>query len=95
LSRGLQLGLPRRFKLRLPYLFLPFGFPASGFQSRGLSPFHFLPSGLSLRLLVLSCPLLSQRFATQTLLPRTLLTFGLYSRRFAPGRLLSARGVLS
>jgi hypothetical protein len=52
--------LSRCFLLRLSCLFLPRGFSAPSFQSRSLSPFQFLSSGLLLRLFVLPCPFLSQ-----------------------------------
>jgi hypothetical protein len=83
-----QLLLPRRFKLRLPCLFLSHGFCACAFQSCGLGPFQFPSSG------VLSCLFLSLCLSTQALLPGKFLASGFQSRRLAPGRLLGAGGVL-
>ncbi len=49
LSRGFQLRLARRFKLRLLRPFLSDGFSALNFQSRRLGPFKFLSSGVHTR----------------------------------------------
>lgn len=85
----LVLRLARRFKLRLPGLFLPDGFPV-----RSLGPFQLPPRGVLARLFVLFSPLLPQRLATQVFLSGKLTALGRHPGSFIPRRLVNARSFL-
>lgn len=87
--------MPRRFKLCLPQLFLPYRFLARSIQSSCVGPFLILSRAFLLCFLFLSCPLLSQGILALVFLLGKRLTFGLDARGFGPGRLLGAGGVLA